>query len=80
MKPKNPVLVVGSGDEVSDGVADSSELELDFEAVGWIGLRTLSRKPPVPAAALELELAGSDVESCWPVIESKKSDRPLFVD
>jgi len=40
----------------------------------------LSRKPPVPAAELELDPAGSEVESCCPVIESKKSDRPLFVD
>jgi hypothetical protein len=37
-------------------------------------------RPPVPAAGFELELPASDVESCPPVIESKKSDSPLFVD
>lgn len=36
--------------------------------------------PPVPAAELELEPVESDVESCCPVIEFKKSDKPLFVD
>lgn len=36
--------------------------------------------PPVPAAELELEPVESDVESCCPVMEFKKSDKPLFVD
>jgi len=32
--PKNPWLVVGSDVEVSVGVLESSELELDFDGVG----------------------------------------------
>lgn len=42
-------------------------------------MRKLSR-PPVPAAELELDPVESDVESCCPVIEFKKSDKPLLVD